>query len=75
MTYLSPPQVAKQLQVGRDKVLNWIRSGELKAANVSDSFRPRYRIAPASLDLFLAGRTNPQPRRKQPAAKPVRDRL
>lgn len=70
--YYSPPQLAKLLQVGRDKVLNWIRSGQLIAANVSDSLKPRYRVAQTDLELFLAGRmeaARPPRRRKLPTVE------
>jgi excisionase family DNA binding protein len=62
------------LGVNRDKVLRWIRSGELKAANVSDATRPRYRVAREDLQRFLEARsaapsrTLPKRRRRRPAA-------
>ena len=44
---LTPPQVARRLGVNPDKVLSWIRSGELSAVNVTTKpgGRPKYRIA------------------------------
>ena len=44
---LTPPQVAKRLGVNPDKVLHWIRKGELHAVNVTvkPGGRPKYRIA------------------------------
>src|SRR5262245_47626609 len=56
-------------------VLEWIRSGELKAVNVSrrpGSKKPRWRITPAALDAFEALRTPTPPppktrRRNRPA--------
>jgi excisionase family DNA binding protein len=62
--YLTPPQVAARLRVDVHKVLTWIRRGELRAANVGDgSQRPRFRIAPTDLEIFLAARAaTPQPR-------------
>jgi len=59
---LTPPQAAKLLKVSPDKVLNWIRSGELRAVNVSGG-RPKYRIAREDLQAFTNRRT-PQPRPK-----------
>ncbi len=41
---LSPPEVAKRLGVKPEKVINWILSGRLRAINVSNGTRPRYRI-------------------------------
>ena len=72
--YLSPPQVAKRLAVDAHKVIGWIRRGELRAVNVAADTegRPRYRIAPADLAVFLATRSaGPTPkairrRRKDP---------
>ena len=69
---LTPPQVAKRLGVNADKVLSWIRSGELSAVNVTikPGGRPKYRITAADLDTFK-NRRSPQPRIKpKRAAKP-----
>lgn len=43
---LTPPEVARQWGVSIDKVLTWIRSGELRALNLATRLtgRPRYRI-------------------------------
>lgn len=54
--YLTPPEIAKRLRVSNQKVLGWIRRAELKAVNVGNGFRPRYRISPDSFALFLASR-------------------
>ncbi|MEI8376334.1 MAG: helix-turn-helix domain-containing protein [Planctomycetota bacterium] len=70
---LTPPQVAKQLGVSADKILNWIRKGELHAINVAaaNSSRPRYRISGEDLAKFQQTRQNvkpppkPLPRRKK----------
>lgn len=67
----TPPEIAKLLHVGRDKVLAWIRSGELPAANLSDSGRPRYAVTEDDLAAFLEARKartvtdKPQPRRRR----------
>ncbi len=53
---LSPPQIARQLHVSPSKVLQWIKSGQLKAANVAKGKRPRYVIQRADLELFLQSR-------------------
>jgi len=54
--YLTPPEIAKLLRVSSEKVLGWIRRAELKAINVSDGGRPRYRVRREDLDLFLRSR-------------------
>ena len=72
--YLTPPMIAKRLRVSPEKVLNWIRKGELRAVNISDGGRrPRYRVAPDDLEAFLKRReVQPPPpiqrrrRRRQP---------
>jgi excisionase family DNA binding protein len=53
--YLTPPAIARLLRVSPDKVLGWIRRGELRAVDVSDSLRPRYPVSPDDLDAFLEG--------------------
>ena len=71
---LTPPKVAKQLGVSPDKILAWIRKGELHATNVAaaGSGRPRYRVSEEDLAKFQAMRQNvapppkPQRRRKDP---------
>jgi len=70
---LTPPQVAKRLGVNPDKVLSWIRSGELSAVNVTikPGGRPKYRIASADLESFKNRRT-PQQRMKQRPRRAVR---
>ena len=66
---LTPPQLAKQLGVSPDKVLTWIRKGELHATNVAaaGSSRPRHRISPEDLAEFQRTRQN-----VPPPPKPVR---
>jgi excisionase family DNA binding protein len=56
---LTPPQIAKRLGVNPDKVLTWIRNGELEAFNAAtrpDSQRPRYRVTEEALLAFQARR-------------------
>jgi hypothetical protein len=69
--WLTPPAVARKLGVDAHRVLGWIRNGKLSAVNVSDGVRPRFRVSPESLDVFLQARTvvpvpprRPRPRRK-----------
>lgn len=56
---LTPPQVARRLGVSPEKILGWVKCGELRAADLSvrRGGRPRYRIDLVDLELFLAGRT------------------
>jgi excisionase family DNA binding protein len=57
-TWLTPPQLAKQLGVQAEKVLGWIRAGELRAVNVAEraSRRPRWRISAEAFEEFLRRR-------------------
>ncbi len=67
---LTPPEVARRFGVGADKVLIWIRNGELRAVNVATlaSGRPRYAIDPADLAAFEQRRAV----QAKPAAAPRR---
>lgn len=65
---LTPPMVARRLGVKPEKVVAWVRSGQLRALNVSNGTRPRFRIDPADLAVFEQGRA------VVPAAKPSRRR-
>jgi hypothetical protein len=49
---LTPNDVRKIMRVSPNKVLAWIKSGKLKASNISAKRRPLYRIARAELDRF-----------------------
>lgn len=75
--YLTPPEIAKRLRVSNGKVLGWIRRAELKAVNVGNGFRPRYRISPDGLASFLASReVQPPPpparrKRRMPEGGPL----
>ncbi len=61
---LKPGDVAKQLSVSPATVIGWIRSGQLKAANIAKGPRPRYVIRPSDLDAFLKMR-QPEPPAKR----------
>jgi excisionase family DNA binding protein len=52
------PQVAERLGVGHDKVLLWIKRGELQAANLATTLdgRPRYGVSQTDLARFLTNR-------------------
>lgn len=53
-------EIAKKLRVNRDKVIDWINSGQLPAINVSssNSSRPRYRVEESALQQFLIQRSS-----------------
>jgi len=60
---LTPPEVARRYGVSPEKVLGWIKSGELRAVNVAtrrEGRKPRYRIDEGDLLAFEAARA-PQP--------------
>ncbi|MGD0899210.1 MAG: helix-turn-helix domain-containing protein [Thermoguttaceae bacterium] len=72
MKPMSPPAIAKHLGIKADKVLTWIRSGELRAFNVAtkQGGRPLWRIKPVDLETFIAKRST-----TPPLPKPARSRL
>ena len=57
-TKLTPPQIAARYGVGTDKVLGWIRSGEMRGVNIAAKAngRPRYVVDEADLAVFEARR-------------------
>jgi excisionase family DNA binding protein len=57
---IDPPQVARELRVSPDTVLDWIRKGQLTASNIATGNRPRWIIKRSDLDTFLKTR-QPQP--------------
>ena len=64
----TPPEIAKRFGIAHDKVLAWIRSGELRAINgaTAPDGRPRYLIDEADLLAFEARRSNsPAPAKKR----------
>jgi excisionase family DNA binding protein len=69
---LTPPEIAKHFGIKAEKVLTWIRNGELPAFNVATRAggRPLWRIKPADLETFIAKRSATPPR-----PKPARSRL
>lgn len=74
--YLTPPKIARQLGVTCEKVLNWIRSGQLRAVNLSSGIRPRWKVRPDDLESFLATKSNQSnikpSRTRRALPKPVR---
>ena len=57
--YLTPPAVARLLGIKPERVIEFIRAGELRAVDVArrGSMRPRYRISPDALAAFEAARS------------------
>jgi excisionase family DNA binding protein len=45
-------EVAMMLHMHRNTILKYIRSGKLKASNISSEAKPRYRITEENLDKF-----------------------
>lgn len=74
MTTYTPPAIGRMLKVKSDKVLIWIRSGELKAVNIAEhaAGRPRWRIFDDDLQAFLRSRQNVKP--APPAARRKKNR-
>lgn len=56
MTTYTPAQLARHLQVSRNKVMGWIHGGQLIAANLASGQTPRYRITQDALESFLDSR-------------------
>lgn len=46
-------EIAQDLRVNRGKILAWVRSGRLRAMNLSMSRRPRYRVMSRDYADFL----------------------
>jgi len=75
-TWHTPPTIARMLGCKPERVIGWIRAGALAAVNLSDgASRPRFRIAPSALEVFLASRRVQPPvrtaRRRRQAAEVI----
>ncbi|BBO34201.1 helix-turn-helix domain-containing protein [Lacipirellula parvula] len=57
---LSPPEVAELTGSAPETVIEWIKTGFLKASNLATGQRPRYMVKPADLDDFLTSRQVPR---------------
>lgn len=70
---LTPPEVARELRVAYEKVIGWIRSGELPATNVASgtSTLPRYRVDRADLRAFELARSVEPPAKRRRRAAPA----
>jgi hypothetical protein len=70
-TKLTPPELARHWGVSADKILSWIKSGELRATNLATSRtgRPRWKIdlgdALAFEEQRAAAPSPPRRRRKR----------
>ncbi|MBN2130211.1 MAG: helix-turn-helix domain-containing protein [Sedimentisphaerales bacterium] len=76
---MTPPEAAKFLRIGRDKLLGMIRDGTLPAVNVAakTSTRPRYIVTPEAMESFITRRSvlveSPRPRRRRRTQAPGRE--
>jgi transposase len=72
-TKLTPPMIAHRFGVSTDKIIAWIRSGELRGVNIATKAngRPRYVVDEADLAVFEQRRTaqplSATPRRRKTA--------
>jgi excisionase family DNA binding protein len=71
-TKLTPPELAALWGLSTDKILAWIRAGELRAFNAVTRLggRPRWLIDIAEVEAFEARRSNtttklPSPKRRR----------
>lgn len=73
-TVWTPPELAREWGVSREKILSWIRTGELPAVNVANAgtIRPRFRIDADGIAAFKARRgvctDSRQSRRRKPSS-------
>ena len=72
---LTPPEIAEQLGAAPETVTGWIKSGQLKGANLATDRRPRYVVEPDDLATFLKSRQPQPPVKRQPKAKPAYKRF
>lgn len=54
--YLTVPDIARMLHCRPAKIIGWIRAGRLRAVDLSDGGRPRFRVRKADLDAYLDDR-------------------
>lgn len=74
MTFYNPAQVAEMWGISHDKVLEFIKTGELNAFNVAskNSRRPQFKISGAALTAFQERRSGRDPARSLPPPAPRR---
>jgi hypothetical protein len=68
-TVLTPPEIAEQLGTAPETVIGWIKSGQLKGANLATDHRPRYVVDPVDLAAFLKSRQPQPPAKRKPKAQ------
>lgn len=61
MKFYTPPTLARQAGVAREKIIEFINRGELRAINLSEGTRPRWRISDDDWQAFLASKSNQKP--------------
>ena len=69
----TPPECARFLRIRSGKLLSWIRTGELRAFDVSErqGGRPRWKIRASDLEDFLRRRSStPKPKPTRRRRKP-----
>ena len=73
---ITPPQLAREWGIATDKVLNWIRSGELRAVNAATKRNgvPRYLIDRDDIAAFERARAAAPSPSPNSAAAPAGDR-
>lgn len=61
--YVTPPALARQYGIKPEKVIVWIRRGELRAVNVAERVggRPRWRISAEAIEEFERRRSAVRP--------------
>lgn len=64
----TPPTLARLAGVANEKIIAFIASGELRAINLSEGTRPRWRVSDEDWQSFLARKSN------QPPIKPTKRR-
>lgn len=76
LVYLSPKQVARMWGISHDKILAFIRTGELSAFNVAaeSSRRPRYKITLSAVKQFEEGHSGRDTAKVQPTSRRRRQR-
>ena len=62
MLFYTPPQLAKKYNIDPNRIRGFIEAGKLRAINLSNATRPRYRITEDDWDDFLNScQTCPKP--------------
>jgi hypothetical protein len=74
LTYVTPAELAAMWGVAHDKVLEFIKTGELEAFNVASkrSRRPQFKVTLAAVKAFQERRSGRDPARSAPPVTPRR---